>query len=368
MQTAPYVGFLTLVVAVFIGDLRGAEPPVYSSHRELLVYRDTQGQEHPIKTPRDWSVRRGHIVAGLEQAMGKLPDRTKLPKPEFKVLDEVAGKGHVRKRISLVSNDPHAAEGDRIPVYLYLPADIKPPRAAILALHPTSKVGKDMPAGLSPRANRQYALELAERGYVVIVPDYPGFGELTGYRFEDDRHESGTIKGVWNHLRCVDLLVSLPEVDAKRIGVIGHSLGGHNALFAAVFDERLAATVSSCGWCSFHEYRGMKHGGMADWASPGYMPRIRDVYKLDPDKQPFDFYEIVAALAPRPFLSISPVKDEDFEVAGVKKVIPAAQKVYELLAAPKALEVRYPDCNHDFPEEERKAAYEFFDRTLGNGK
>lgn len=368
MQVARCLALVALVGVGFPAALRGAEPPAYPSHRELLVYRDAEGQEHPVKTPRDWGVRRAHIVAGLEQAMGKLPDRTRLPKPEFKVLEEVAEGGHVRKRISLVSNDPNAAEGDRIPAYLYLPTGVQKPRAAILALHPTGKAGKDLPAGLSPRANRQYALELAERGYVVIVPDYPGFGELTSYRFDEDRHESGTIKGVWNHLRCVDLLVTLPEVDAKRIGVIGHSLGGHNALFAAVFDERLAATVSSCGWCSFHEYRGMKNGGMADWASPGYMPRIRDVYQLSPDKQPFDFYEVVAAIAPRAFLSISPVKDEDFEVAGVKKVIPAAQKVYELLGAPQGLEVRYPDCNHDFPNEERKAASEFFDRTLGHAK
>lgn len=368
MKAARSLAIVALIGIVFPAALRGAEPPAYPSHRELLVYRDAEGKELPVKTPRDWGVRRGHIVAGLEQAMGKLPDRAGLPKPEFKVIEEVAGVGHVRKRISLVSNDPHAAEEDRIPAYLYLPTGADKPRAAILALHPTSKVGKDMPAGLSPRANRQYALELAEQGYVVIVPDYPGFGELTGYRFAEDRHESGTIKGVWNHLRCVDLLVSLPEVDAKRIGVIGHSLGGHNAMFAAVFDERLAAVVSSCGWCSFHEYRGMKNGGMADWASPGYMPHIRDAYQLSPDKQPFDFYEVVAALAPRAFLSISPVKDEDFEVAGVKKVIPAAQKIYELLEAPNSLEVRYPNCNHDFPEDERKAAYAFFRRTLRNGK
>jgi hypothetical protein len=94
------------------------------------------------------------------------------------------------------------------------------------------------------------------------------------------------------------------------------------------------------------------------------MPRLRDVYGLDPDRVPFDFYEVVAALAPRAFFSCSPLKDDNFDVAGVKKAIPAAQAVYQLLGAPQALQVRYPDCEHDFPDELRREAYEFIDKVL----
>ncbi len=155
------------------------------------------------------------------------------------------------------------------------------------------------------------------------------------------------------------------EVDPERIGVIGHSLGGHNAMFVGVFDERIKVIVSSCGWTPFHDYYG---GKLAGWTSDRYMPRLRDVYGLDPDRVPFDFYEIVAALAPRAFFSSSPLHDSNFDVAGVKKAIPAAQAVYELLGAPQALQVRYPDCEHDFPDEVRREAYEFIDKVLGNGK
>ena len=56
------------------------------------------------------------------------------------------------------------------------------------------------------------------------------------------------MKGIVNHIRAVDLLQQRDEVDPRRIGVIGHSLGGHNAMFVAAFDERLAVIVSSCGW------------------------------------------------------------------------------------------------------------------------
>ena len=52
----------------------------------------------------------------------------------------------------------------------------------------------------------------------------------------------------------MDLLQSRPEVDPEKIGVIGHSLGGHNAMFTAVFDERLKVIVSNCGFTSFPKY------------------------------------------------------------------------------------------------------------------
>jgi hypothetical protein len=94
------------------------------------------------------------------------------------------------------------------------------------------------------------------------------------------------------------------------------------------------------------------------------MPRIRDVYKLDVDQVPFDFYEVVAALAPRAFFSNSPLADYNFEVAGVKKAAVKAREVYALLGAADRLQVRYPNCAHDFPPEVRREAYAFIDRIL----
>jgi pimeloyl-ACP methyl ester carboxylesterase len=169
------------------------------------------------------------------------------------------------------------------------------------------------------------------------------------------------MKGIWNHLRCADYLCSRPEVDPERLGVIGHSLGGHNALFAAAFDERLKVVVSSCGWTPFHDYKG---GKLEGWTSDRYMPRIRDAYGLDPGRVPFDFHEVVAAIAPRAFLSVSPLGDDNFAVAGVRKAIAEASRVYALLGVPDRLAARYPDCGHDFPPAERQATYAFIDRIL----
>jgi hypothetical protein len=175
------------------------------------------------------------------------------------------------------------------------------------------------------------------------------------------RATSATMKGIVNHRRAIDLLESLPEVDASRIGCIGHSLGGHNAIFVALFDLRIKVVVSSCGFNSFVKYR---KGNLADWSHKGYMPRIADRYGNDANKVPFDFTELIGSLAPRPLFVNAPLKDNDFEVAGVRDCIRSAGPVYRLLEAPDNLEVVYPDAGHDFPPDVRLNAYAFIDRYL----
>jgi dienelactone hydrolase len=169
------------------------------------------------------------------------------------------------------------------------------------------------------------------------------------------------MKGIWNHMRAVDLLQALAEVDPDRIGCIGHSLGGHNTLFLAAFDARVKAMVSSCGFNSFFKYSG---GNLTGWSHRGYMPRIADVYGCDPKRMPFDFPEIVAALAPRPLFVNAPMNDSNFELSGVVDCVTAARPVYELLGAKDGLVAVHPAGGHDFEPEVREAAYRFLDAAL----
>ncbi len=328
----------------------------YTDHSHLMVYLDDSGVEHTIATPVEWSIRRQHILEGMMRAMGPMPSRDDLPNFEIVVNEELELEGCVRRSITFSSGD-----GDRIPADLYLPtgADSEP-RPAVLALHPTGTPGKRIISGNPDHPNRQYALELAQRGYVVIAPDYPSFGDYN-YDFASDVYASGTMKGIFNHMRCVDLLQSMQEVDPERIGVIGHSLGGHNAIFVGVFDERIKVVVTSCGWTPFHDYY---EGNIAGWTSDRYMPRLRNVYELDPDQVPFDFYELIACIAPRSFFTSSPLHDDNFEVEGVRRAIPIAREVFALYDGEPMLEAVYPDCDHDFPPDMREAAYEFMARAL----
>jgi dipeptidyl aminopeptidase/acylaminoacyl peptidase len=282
---------------------------------------------------------------------------------DIKVLAEERGKGFIRRSIEYTSEtDAKTGRAERVPAVLFLPAGLKPgeKRPGVLALHPTSKLGKSEITG-DGKPNRQYGLELAERGYVVLCPDYPSFGDYTK-DFAASAHPSGTMQGIVNHRRGVDLLISLPETDAGHIGAIGHSLGGHNALFVAAFDDRIKAVVTSCGWNVFADYY---KGDLTGWSSPRYMPRIKSEYDLSPAKMPFDFHELIATIAPRPVLTISPLHDANFPVEGVRKAVPPIRAVYRLLGAENAFEVEHPDCPHDFPPDMRERAYRFLDQQLG---
>lgn len=354
--------------------------PPNDNHQRLLEYLDDDGQTRAVTNREDWRRRRTQIIAGMEAAMGLLPKRdAELPlDPQITEVKEEEGYTRLKLTIAVANppadradsrgatgDSPPAGTQDRLPLYLLLPRKPAGERLpAMLALHQTVPIGKDEPAGLGNRVNLKYGQELARRGYVVAAPDYPSFGEYP-YDFQTDGYTSGTMKGIVNHMCAVDLLVSRPEVDAERIGVIGHSLGGHNAMFVGVFDQRLKVIVSSCGWTPFHDYYG---GKIAGWTSDRYMPRLRDIYELNPDRVPFDFYEVVAALAPRAFFSNSPLHDDNFDVAGVRKAIAAAQPVYALLGAADQLQVRHPNSAHDFPPEVREEVYRFIDEVLRGGK
>lgn len=337
-----------------------ASPAIaYSDHSNLLIVRDANGGERPVKTPEDWAERVSHIKAGMQQVMGALHDTSRWEPLNVEVVSEEKTPNYLRRKVRFTPEI-----GDRVPAWLLIPNElsVNGSAPAMLCLHQTTKIGKDEPAGLGGLPSLHYAHELAGRGYVCLVPDYPSFGD---YEYDFTKHgavrASGSMKAIWNNMRAVDLLETLPQVNKDRIGVIGHSLGGHNALFSAVFDDRLKAVVSSCGFTPFHDYYG---GKVAGWTSDRYMPRIRDVYQNNADRIPFDFYEVIAAIAPRGVFSNSPLKDSNFDIGGVRKAMAKAGEVYALLKAEKNLTLVTPDVPHDFPEAERQAAYAWLDSLL----
>jgi dienelactone hydrolase len=330
--------------------------PFYADHAHLLIYKDAEGNDRPVRSPADWARRREHILLNMQLVMGPLPDPCRRVPLDMQIIDEVPLPGCTRRKITF------AAEGnDRVPAYLLFPEDLPGKAPAMLCPHPSGPRGKESPADFSyDSPNVHFAIELAQRGYVTLAPDYPGFGE---YRYDPYAHGyvSATMKGIWNHVRAVDLLQSLAEVDGARIGAIGMSMGGHNSMFVSAFDPRIKAVISCCGFNAFPKYYG---GNLTGWSHKGYMPRIAEVYDKDPRKMPFDFPEVVAALAPRPFFTSSSVDDPNFEVSGVRDCIAAAQPVYELLGAGDKLVAVYPVAGHDFPQETRFMAYDWLDRQL----
>ncbi len=331
--------------------------PKYPDRSKLMEWRDAEGTVHPVKTPADWAKRRAHILLGMQEVMGPLPPASKKVPLDMQVLKVEDLPKLTRKKISF------ATEKDcRVPAYLLIPKGLRGKAPAAICLHPTSDIGKCKPAGVGGEVSRQYALHLAERGYVTLAPDYVRFHE---YRWDPYAHGyvSATMKGIWDHMRGMDLLCGLPQVDPERIAAIGHSLGGHNAMFLAVFDPRVKVIVSSCGFNAFRWYKG---GDLTGWSHKGYMPKIPSYGGWR--NMPFDFHEVVAALAPRPFIVNAPMGDANFDVRGVREAVDAARQVYELHGAADKLKVLHPQCDHDFPKKIREQVYAWMDRELGRAK
>jgi pimeloyl-ACP methyl ester carboxylesterase len=348
----------TIVLAQDDSEPHSRNAPNYSDHTKLMVVRDGRGRELPIVGPNGWELRRHHILAHFQEVAGPLPGADRRVPHEMQVVEEAREPGFIRKKITFATEP-----GDRVSAWLLIPdgpRSARPGRPAAPCLHQTIAIGKDEPVGLGKNLELAYARELAWRGYVTLAPDYPNFGD---YKVDVYAlgYASATMKAIWNNMRAVDLLCSLNEVDPNQIAVIGHSLGGHNAIFTALFDRRIKATVSSCGFNAFPDYY---QGNITGWSHRGYMPRLREKYQLDLTKVPFDFPELIAAVAPRAFFTNSPLCDANFEVDSVRKCIAAARPVYELLGAGDRLVAVYPDAEHSFPRAERIRAYEFLDRIL----
>ena len=329
-------------------------PPEYSNQHDLMSYLSRDGKQHPVKTVDDWQRRRHHIQLHLERVMGPLPSAVDRVPLDVEILSE--------ERIGAVTYRKvrYQSDGfDKVTAWLLIPDAAKEKKlSAMLCLHQTTNIGKDEPVGRGGSPNLQYAKELAERGYVTLSPDYPSFGEHPYDFAANPQYASGSMKAVWDNIRGVDLLSSLDEVDADRIGVIGHSIGGHNAIFTAVFEPRLKVIVSSCGFST------MAKDDVPSWTGPRYMPRIASQFGNDAKRLPFDFPGLISSLAPRAVFISAATKDDDFDVTGVQDCVRIARPIFDLHKAALALHAIYSESPHDFPPAARQAAYEFIDRYL----
>ena len=340
--------------------------PLLGQESLTKFYVTQDRKEKTIASLPEWEQLRWKLKKNMEAVMGPLPERYTSPDLDVQVMDTVHEANYSRYTVQIP-----AGKDEWIPTYLYLPKriGINGRLPAMVALHPTGAIGKDIVDGQG-MPNRGYARELAERGYVVIAPDYPSFGDLEDYDFSTDAYESASMAAIFYHMRCIDYLSGHRMVDSDRIGVIGHSLGGHNALFLAAFDERVKVVVTSCGWTQFEHYdigpSGIeRYGGrLGPWAQDRYMPWIREKYQLNGDLIPFNFHEVLALIAPRACFTNAPIDDANFAIQGVKEGISKAMPVYEFLDAKEHLQVRHPQAEHDFPTAVRTESYEFIDHYL----
>ena len=267
---------------------------------------------------------------------------------------------------ALITYDVEA--GERVSAWLLMPQGTPPPDGwpAVLAIHQHDNcydLGKAEPAGLAGNAMYAYGQELCQRGYVVLCPDLLCFEDRrpahavrqansalddAGYeRFEFTRRllAGSCLQTKYLHdLTCaVDLLASLPGVNRERLGVIGHSLGGLEALWLAWYDARITAAVSSCGFGLLRTLvrDGINHGFAM------YVPGILEVCDLD---------ALVGALAPRAFLLTAGETDPLFPIDGVRSIVEKAQIAYAQEGVPERFGAILFPAGHSFPDDVKAAS------------
>lgn len=151
--------------------------------------------------------------------------------------------------------------------------------------------------------------------------------------------------------RAVDLLTSMPTVNGARLGAIGHSLGGLEALWLTWYDPRIASGVSSCGF-------GLLRTLLRDRINHGfamYVPALLDTCDLD---------ALVGDLAPRAFMLTAGESDPLFPIDGVRSLAETAESRYAEAGVPERFRAILFQGGHGFPADVRAEAYTFLDRWL----
>lgn len=313
--------------------------------RPLLI--DADGK--PVRTKEGWEKARGQLRAAWETHLGKAPEKpTSL---DVRVEKSEKQDGYTRQLLSF------ATEGDdRLRAWLLIPEGLNKDekRPAVVVFHETTRDTLNQPVGLGKSEDLALALQLTRRGYVTLSPECYILKDLKGWAAGQaaalaKRRPGWTGMGkmTYDASRCIDFLETVPEVDAKRIGCIGFSLGAKEVLYAMAFEPRYRAGVFNEGGIGLR---------MSNWADAWYLTdRIKEHVPAS------EHHQVLALAAPRPLLLLGGGSaDGDASWAFVREALP----VYALYGAGDRLGLIDHKGKHTFPREGRDVAYRWLDHWL----
>jgi dienelactone hydrolase len=306
----------------------------------LRALYDQTVQQHCFRaqTREDWTAWHKALRQSFITDLGLAGLPRTADKPGDTLLEEVACEGYIRRRISLELS-PELS----VPIYLLSPTGSTGLQATVIACHGHGYGSRDL-VGLKPDGTAKdaepgyqmdFALELVRRGFLVVVPELVGFGDV---RLAEDgkslmeysscqRMASNllmlghTLAGVrvWQIRAILDWLCSNEAVDPERIGCMGISGGGLVCAFAAALDSRIRVAVVS---------------GYANTFLGSVMAMHHCIDNFIPDLlRHAEMPDIIGLIAPRPLFAESGSEDPIFPVASTREAIGRIAAVYHLLAA-----------------------------------
>jgi cephalosporin-C deacetylase-like acetyl esterase len=317
-----------------------------------------------IQTREQFERRKAEVRRGLLAMIGGLPTE----KPALNLRKAgVIDRGDYRIEKIVYESLPH----HYVTANLFVPQTGTPPFPAVL--QPTGH-------SLSAKARAFYqnlGLGLVKNGFVVLTYDPTGQGERRIFydaALGDSRvggttveHEMVGIQSllggqsiarymIWDGMRSIDVLQSLPFVDPKRLGISGCSGGGTVTAYLAALDDRLQAAAPSCY--------------ITDWEDQLLGTGPQDAEQQFPDQlnNGLNHADLVEAFAPKPYLIASTTEDF-FPIAGSRKAYAESRRIYSLLGVPEKIATSYDIGPHGTTQRQREAIYAWMSRWLkgGNG-
>ncbi|MEX0728672.1 MAG: dienelactone hydrolase family protein [Planctomycetaceae bacterium] len=253
----------------------------------LLVTEDNQ----PITTRLAWEKRRQQLRDRWYDFLGEMPEPNEPVK--LSVLAEDRPEGCRRQLVRYESEPGLPVEG-----YLLRPDPLgDEPRSALVVLHQTSSDNIQQVAGVAGPEMQALGLKLARRGFVVFCPrcflwqDVESLDEAIRKFRKRHPHTLCMRKMLYDAMRAVDVLLTLPEVDPRRIGATGHSLGGKKTLYLAAFDDRIRAAVASEGGTGLP---------FTDWEDERYLGK-----GIQAEGFSLNHHQLIAMMAPRAYLILA---------------------------------------------------------------
>lgn len=258
-----------------------------------------------VKNEDDWTRRRKEILDQWTGLMGQWPPL--ITEPKVETLDSVTLEGGlVRQHVRFLWTPKEMTNG-----YLFIPANTTAPRPAVLTVF----YDPETAAGMNDKQNRDFAIQLARRGFITLSIGTTEASERKEYSLYWSSIENAEVQPLsmlgYAAANAWYVLASRPEVDSTRIGVMGHSFGGKWAMFASCLFDRFACAVWSDPGIVFDVRPSVNYWEPwylgyypKPWRQRGVPTAENPAHGLYPKllAEGRDLHELHALMAPRPFL------------------------------------------------------------------